>query len=255
MEYIIPVNSEGVFLYKRDIPSFNIFSSLLTDKTNVFKLNKDYIAFDFSKTDSRLEIFKIKDLDFLSHDKFYIVRKAMGLINWDNKTKFCGYCGFNLELIQSENNGYLNYHKNCSKCNNKTFTYVNPAIIVAIVKDDSLLLANNIAWSPSRYSLIAGYTDTGEEIIDTVKREVFEETSLEIKDIKFIDTQFFPSPHNLMFGFFANYKSGEINLDKKELRDAKWVSRKDLLENKIEYSKGSTISAYLIKKFIDGYSV
>jgi len=74
----------------------------------------------------------------------------------------------------------------------------------------------------SRYCLIAGFIEAGENLEEGIKREVMEEVGLKVNNIKYFGSQPWPFPNSLMIGFTASYESGEISVDGKEIVDAKW---------------------------------
>ena len=134
----------------------------------------------------------------------------------------------------------------CTKCGAVTYPVICPAIIVAITKGDEILLAHNKNFEDNIYSIIAGFVDAGEDLESTVKREVFEEVGIKIKNIKYYGNQTWAFPNSLMIGFFAEYESGEIKVDGKEILDAAWF-KKDNLPN---LPKKMTIARKMIDSFI-----
>lgn len=97
------------------------------------------------------------------------------------------------------------------------------------------------------YSIIAGFVDAGEDLESTVKREVLEEVGIKIKNIKYYGNQTWAFPNSLMIGFFAEYESGEIKVDGKEILDAAWF-KKDNLPN---LPKKMSIARKMINNFIE----
>ena len=78
------------------------------------------------------------------------------------------------------------------------------------------------------FSCIAGFVELGESLEQCVAREVREETSLEIKNIKYVGSQSWPFPDQLMLAYTADYDAGEINVQEEELSEAKWFRRDNL---------------------------
>ena len=70
--------------------------------------------------------------------------------------------------------------------------------------------------------LVAGFVETGESLEECVRREVKEETSLEIKNLRYFGSQTWPFPAGIMLGFTAEYASGELRLQQSELRKGGW---------------------------------
>ena len=173
--------------------------------------------------------------------EFFIAGRANHILNWDNNHKYCSRCG-------SPNRDKADERaKVCTKCGTVTYPVICPAIIVAITKGDEILLAHNKNFEDNIYSIIAGFVDAGEDLESTVKREVFEEVGIKIKNIKYYGNQTWAFPNSLMIGFFAEYESGEINVDGIEILDAAWF-KKDNLPN---LPKKMTIARKMIDSFIE----
>ena len=80
------------------------------------------------------------------------------------------------------------------------------------------------------YSVLAGFADIGESLEECAKREVYEETGIKIKNVKYFGSQAWPFPDSLMIAYTAKYKSGEIKIDYTELSDARWFDSGSLPE-------------------------
>ncbi len=78
------------------------------------------------------------------------------------------------------------------------------------------------------FSLIAGFVDPGESLEDCVKREVLEEVSISVCNIRYFGSQSWPFPHSMMVGFTAEYESGEIRPDGVEIQEASWFKAGEL---------------------------
>ena len=61
-----------------------------------------------------------------------------------------------------------------------------------------------------------------------VAREVMEESGIKVKNLRYVTSQPWPFPQSLMTAFMADYDSGEIVIDQKELLDANWYRYDDL---------------------------
>ncbi len=162
----------------------------------------------------------------LSEDLRTISGIGISFLNWHKKTKFCPNCGNILDFSEDENVAKL-----CKMCKSVYFPKINPAIIIAVKKNKSLLVTRKSEWKGKRYGLVAGFIEYGENIEEAAIREIFEETGIKIKNIKYIASQFWPFPYQLMIGLIAEYQSGEIVVDKLELEEAKWIKFSDLTDD------------------------
>ena len=75
------------------------------------------------------------------------------------------------------------------------------------------------------WSLVAGFVDAGENLEDAVRREIREEASIEVKDIRYFGSQTWPFPSNIMIGFRAEYAGGELKPDGEEVIESGWFDR------------------------------
>jgi NAD+ diphosphatase len=100
--------------------------------------------------------------------------------------------------------------------------------MMRITHGDKILLARSPHFTLGVYSVLAGFIEPGETAEEAVIREVREEVGLEIKNITYFGSQPWPFPSNLMLGFTAEYASGNINMDPKEIEDAQWFSLNQL---------------------------
>jgi NAD+ diphosphatase len=93
---------------------------------------------------------------------------------------------------------------------------------------DEVLLARGRNFRSDFYGLVAGFVETGETLEEAVRREVKEETGINIKNIRYFGSQPWPYPCGLMVGFNAEYESGELHLQREELQKAGWFDRNHL---------------------------
>ena len=144
---------------------------------------------------------------------------AKQLVEFRTRTKFCMRCG---QPYRSLTN---NWGLRCDPCAHELFPPVSPAIIVLIHDGpDRVLLTTKLGWG-DRYSLVAGFVEPGESFEACVAREVREEVGVEVKNIRYVGSQCWPFPHQVMVGFLAEYASGDINIDAEELADGRWFTR------------------------------
>lgn len=178
----------------------------------------------------------------LSEEFFQLAGRAFEIVDWDRTHRFCNQCGHPTADKEDER------AKLCPSCGFVTFPAVSPAIIVAVVKGDQLLLARASRFPQAMYSVLAGFVEPGESLEECVRREVKEEVGVEVTNIRYFGSQPWPFPHSLMIGFTAQYAGGEITMDGKEIVDAGWFQADNLplIPGKI------SIARQLIDWFVDG---
>ncbi len=152
----------------------------------------------------------------LPEEMFALAGRAFQIIDWDRTHQYCGRCGHPTKQLAEER------AKTCPQCHLTQYTRISPAIIVAIVKDDQLLLAHAPRFPNDLYSVVAGFVEPGETFEDCVRREVKEEVGIDVSDIRYFGSQPWPFPNSLMVGFTAKYAGGEICVDQNEITDAGW---------------------------------
>jgi NAD+ diphosphatase len=153
--------------------------------------------------------------------KYNIVTYASQLINWLEISRYCPVCGVPMTVIEKS------WGKQCPTGHYSVYPPVIPAVIVLIQDGERIFLGHKRGWG-NRYSLIAGFVEPGETLEECVHREIKEETGLEVKDIKYISSQPWPFPSQLMVGFTAQYKGGVFQPQDDELDDARWFTRETL---------------------------
>jgi NAD+ diphosphatase len=156
----------------------------------------------------------------LADDYFSIAGRAVQILLWDQTHRFCGRCG------NATVNAPAERAKLCPQCGLLSFPRISPAVIMLIQRGDDLLLARNQAFTTGFFSVLAGFVEPGESLEQTVAREVREEVSLEVTDIRYFGSQPWPFPHSLMIGFTATYAGGEIVPQADEIAEAAWFSRR-----------------------------
>lgn len=148
---------------------------------------------------------------------------AYHLYCWYRDNQFCGRCG--KRTMPDHRERMLS----CPHCGNMIYPKISPAVIVAIVNGDKILLSKYAGRDYTNYALIAGFAEIGEAIEDTVRREVMEEVGLKIKNIRYYKSQPWAFSSSLLLGFFAELKgSDEITLEEEELAEAGWYSRGEI---------------------------
>jgi NAD+ diphosphatase len=154
----------------------------------------------------------------LPEDVFWAAGTAFQVMDWDRSHQFCGSCG------APTNNKAGERAKLCPRCGHLDYPRISPAVIVAIVKGNEILLARAHRFPVELYSVIAGFVNPGESLEECVHREIAEETGVRVKNVRYFGSQPWPFPNSLMVGFTAEYDGGELVADPRELAEAGWYS-------------------------------
>ncbi|NLD19494.1 MAG: NAD(+) diphosphatase [Clostridiales bacterium] len=166
---------------------------------------------------------------------------------WYDGNKYCGKCGNKLYPSQNER------AMCCQACGNIIYPKICPVVIVAVVNGDRVLLTKYADRGHyDKYALVAGFTEVGETIEETVQREVMEETGVKVKNIRYYKCQPWPFSDSLLFGFFCDLDgSDEIVMDPGELSVAQWVCRDEMQVEKEDIS----LTNEMMVKFKNGLEV
>jgi len=198
------------------------------------RIPRPYVAEDFNAVEERLDD-RLLTLGGLARQIFH----------WERMSAECSRCGRSMKRIPGS------WGKRCVDCGQEHYPHIHPCIIVLVRRGDDFLLARKPDWVKGRYSLIAGFLDFGESLEECVMREVREETGLEVENLRYVGSQNWPFPSQLMAGFLADHAGGEIVVDRTELEDARWFSRENMPE---ELPGKRSIARWIIDTFALGNS-
>ena len=177
-----------------------------------------------TKTIRNLKIISFREfLTVIDDETLNLMARAIMLIGWHNDHQFCSRCG-----AKTAAHPQGEHAKICPKCRHRAYPRVQPCVIIAITRTHpkthkkQILLARHHRHKSGIYGLIAGFVEVGETLPMAAHREVFEEVGLHIDNVQYFDSQPWPYPSNLMVGFIANYKHGQIKIQRNELADAQF---------------------------------
>ena len=151
-----------------------------------------------------------------------IYAAARSLIDWHARHGFCANCGMATAIFRA------GWGRKCPNCNSEHFPRVDPVVIMIAEHDGRALLGRGKGWPPGRYSALAGFLEPGESIEEAVAREIEEEAGVRVRDVRYIASQPWPFPSQLMMACVAVADNDTITLDTNELEDAIWVSREEV---------------------------
>ena len=114
-----------------------------------------------------------------------------------------------------------------------------------------LLLTKSHKWR-GKYSVPGGHIELGETAVDAARREIKEETGLEVRDLEFLcwqeyiyDDQFWKPRHFIFINFAAKMDEGKVILND-EAEEFIWVDpQKALEEPDVDSYTAVSIRTYL----------
>lgn len=156
-----------------------------------------------------------------------VLAHARGLLHWRQRHKFCGVCG---NVCDVKSAGHV---MQCTVCNTQHFPRTDPAVIMLVHRGDRALLGHSTRFPrATMYSTLAGFVEPGETLEEAVRREVLEESGIQVGDVHYHSSQPWPFPGNIMLGFYAEGLTDEITIDPEELKDARWFTREEIRNHK-----------------------
>lgn len=148
---------------------------------------------------------------------------AVALQRWHATHRHCPRCGA-ATVVRGA--GHV---RECPEDGSQHFPRVDPAVIMLVRdEDDRCLLARKADWPERRRSVLAGFVEPGESLEQAVAREVAEEVGLYVGAPRYVASQPWPFPSNLMLGFMTQASGQRLAVDGEEIAAAQWFTREEL---------------------------
>jgi NAD+ diphosphatase len=175
-----------------------------------------------------------------SRSEAFVGMTAHHLHTWYRANQFCGCCG--APMVHDEKERMMR----CPGCGNMVYPRIAPAVLAAVFHGDRLLVTK-YAQGDRNYALVAGFVEIGETAEQCVKREVFEETGLRVKNIRYYDSQPWGFAGNLMLAYTAELDGEDetIRRDASELAVAEFVAPEELTD----ISDFNSLTREMIRRF------
>jgi NAD+ diphosphatase len=166
-----------------------------------------------------------------SHQVFALYT-AFHLSEWYETSRFCGRCGCETSRDKIERAVV------CPKCNNRIYPRINPAVIIGVTdKETNRIILTKYRTGFAQNALVAGFTEIGETLEETVMREVMEEVGLEVENVRYYKSQPWGVALDILSGFYCDVKGNkDIRMDESELKYAEWVAPEDIVLQTPDYS-------------------
>lgn len=203
--------------FQQNIDSVYLFSIDRKDYFLVSTIEKAPAGYSF------YGIREIRELKYESNVGIFAAYSAYHLWKWYAANRYCGACGAKTEHDTAERAVF------CPSCGNKVYPRINPAVIIGVTNGDKLLLTK-YRTGFAHNALVAGFTEFGETLEETVAREVMEEVGLRVKNIRYYKSQPWGIASDILMGFFCQVDGDDtIRMDSSELKYAEWVWREDIV--------------------------
>ncbi|QTH23491.1 NAD(+) diphosphatase [Rhizorhabdus wittichii] len=151
---------------------------------------------------------------------------ARSLVDWHARHRFCANCGRPTGVARS---GWARF---ClaveGGCGAEHFPRTDPVVIMLAEHEGRVLLGRNIRAPNGFYSALAGFLEVGESIEEAVARELNEEAGVVVTGVRYVTSQPWPFPSQLMIACIATVESDALTLDTNELGDALWATKDEV---------------------------
>ena len=223
---------EYIYLFKVDDQAYFLLNEELANNS----IPEGYIYVDERR---------IREKDNGRSENIFAATTGKHLADWYRDTRFCGRCGTKMKHDDKER------ALRCPSCNYVAYPRIMPAVIVGVINEDKILLTRyrtGFAYN----ALIAGFTEIGETVEETVIREVMEEAGIKVKNIRYYKSQPWGSANDILLGFYCDVDGNDtITMDCRELKYAEWVQRKDIVLQPGDFS----LTNEMMRRFKEGYEV
>ncbi len=234
--YLFSIDNVGYYLMEltdnlhEEIP---FIKSLDTDIDNVKLYNGIYTF---------MRIHRFRELDPVH--MVFAGATGIHIRNWKETVKYCGKCGNQTRPSDTER-AFV-----CSKCGYTAYPKISPAVIVAVINNDRILLVRNLHRPGNvRLELVSGFVEIGESFEHAVHREVLEEVGLKVKNLRIYKDQPWGISGAHMIGYVAEVDGDDTVVRQvDEISEAKWYRRDEIPEYRNRLSVGSE----MILKFKQG---
>lgn len=193
-----------------------------------FKLD-NVLYFLSENTDVSIEGYKftnireIREMKAGEKHQIFALMTGKHLSDWYRDVRFCGRCGCKMEHSEKERAMV------CPECGYTVYPRIMPAVIVGVTDGDKILITK-YRTGYQHNTLVAGFTEIGETLEETVAREVMEEVGLKVKNIRYYKSQPWGMANDILVGYFCDVDGDtEIQMDSQELRYAEWIERADVV--------------------------
>ena len=231
------VSRSGNFYHKfMDLDGLSTGEALFIGKLD----GQSCFAIELYELQDHLESVHLRNYLNDDYETFSRASRGLQLVDWDRNHQFCGACG-----VQTER-GDKEWVRFCPDCDHRVYPRLSPSVIMAIRKGDTILLAQRPQATSDYFTVLAGFVEPGESAEHAVRREVWEEAQLEITNLRYFESQPWPFPGQLLFGFLADYQSGELVPDERELLNAGWFDYRNLPD----HPRMNTIAGRLIAQTV-----
>ncbi|KAG5485596.1 hypothetical protein LSCM4_06552 [Leishmania orientalis] len=171
-------------------------------------------------------------LPSLSPTDHSLLSLALSMKQWASTTLFCARCGGAMHSVD------YGMTRDCTSCKHRIYPAVTPAIIVAVLDGKGNVIMSErrkTGATPSSegsracLTILAGFVAQGESMEEAVLREVMEEAGARVTSLRYVGSQPWPFPYQLMACYYAVADdSPHLVAEESELAQVRWMSREEV---------------------------
>jgi NAD+ diphosphatase len=213
----VALTAENELLFAAEIPHSAIFLGLDPDGAAWF-------AAEIPQAPHALDLRSVIISGTLVRAQIDMLAQARSMLAWHKRHGFCANCGAATHMTDA------GYKRACPACNAEHFPRTDPVIIIAVRHRARVLLGRQASWPQGMYSTLAGFMEPGETIEDAARREVKEESGIDVGDVSIVANQPWPFPSSLMIGLVGEAFNADIVIDAKEIEHARWFAQDEIAQ-------------------------
>ncbi|XP_074780523.1 NAD(P)H pyrophosphatase NUDT13, mitochondrial isoform X1 [Athene noctua] len=156
-----------------------------------------------------------------------LLASAQSLLRWHDSHQYCSKTG------QPTQKNVAGSKRVCHASGIIYYPQMSPVVITLVSDGSRCLLARQPSFPQGMYSALSGFCDMGENVEETVRREVAEEVGLEVESFQYSASQHWPFPSScLMIACHAlvREQQTEISMNSLELEEARWFDLEEIMK-------------------------
>ncbi|NWW48915.1 NUD13 protein, partial [Pedionomus torquatus] len=156
-----------------------------------------------------------------------LLASAQSLLRWHDSHQYCSKTG------QPTQKNIAGSKRVCHASGITYYPQMSPVVIILVSDGSRCLLARQPSFPQGMYTALSGFCDMGENVEETIRREVAEEVGLEVESLWYSASQHWPFPSScLMIACHALVRAeqAEISMNSLELEEARWFGLEEVVE-------------------------
>jgi NAD+ diphosphatase len=125
--------------------------------------------------------------------------------------RYCPQCATPLAPIALLEDSGVKERLRCPACGFTHWNNPTPVLAAIVELDGKILLARNSAWQHRMFALITGFMEAGESPEEGIRREVAEETGLEVVSLELVGVHDFQRMNQVIITYHALAR-GQVRL-------------------------------------------